>query len=703
MKKLKELILGHKNLSIALFCLLCIAVVWLVPFQNRQVVVDIYTQSEIEGTQLSVEMYNPEAFEPCAKIQTVAENGMISFNIDYEYVESQRISLVSDVTIQTEKMTVYSSYIDYKDYKAFEYSGDILYDENGLQSLTPQALDAIDNALNNVNYLRIVLTAIVVFAAFLFVLANCLVPKFGKFKAATVCLVLLLSVSLLAWFKIDGDSTAVINLLSFQISNGIIVALIVAFFDVLIIAALLSSENTKSAKCIIAVIYVSMLLFSGFKMLFYAEKVARTPDEAAHIGYVAYLEENDCIVPDFAEMEMIAQIEQTDSSMVFTFASGTVSYLGHPPLYYHLMKLTNTVSVSDDGMIYVNITEMRLYSMALALIALALIFYIGYSRIEKKPILHLLYATCATSVPMMLYGASGISNDSLCLLTVTATVLGLLRYSENKRNFGTYFLIALGIFATLMTKLTAGIMVALAGVIVFVASMIKQKSVKELIGWRFLCTLPLYLIPVAYYLLMYKEYGGFVVSILKLDPEYAHESVFYVDIGKRTSMGIIEYFHYYRECFFKSWTSVWSHFAFLKTDESWFSVQNIALITLWFAPLALLFKKVREKTPYSGLLLAGYAGIIATFVMQAVNGYQGFCTRGYTGGFQSRYYICAICIFALALAKLFEMAFNAFNREERYAQFLHKALNIAAIAFIGLLAYEDFIYFVAYFNDYIVF
>ncbi len=702
MKKLRELVCKHINIAVAAVTIVCIAVLWLLPFQNRQVIIDISANSEIEGTLLCVEMYNPNAYEPVCQIESVAKNGVISFRVDYEYLESERISLISDVAIDDVGMvSVYSSYIDYKDYLASQYSGCVLCDDNGMQSLTPQAMSAVENGINNTGYLRVILSAAIAFAGMLIIAARILSQKFGKFKAVTACMVLLAAALLLAWFKIDGDSTAVLTLLSVQMSNSAVVAATVVLFAVLIIAALLSSENSAVAKRVIAVIYATMLLFSGFKMLFYAEKVARTPDEIVHIAYVAYLEQNDCVVPDFAEMEMVAQIEETDSSMTLSFAQDTVSYLGHPPLYYHLMKLTDTVNVSDDGMIYVNITEMRLYSMSLVLLALVLMFYIGYTRIEKKPLLHLLYATACTSVPMMLYGASGISNDSLCLLTVTATVLGLLRYVENKRNFGTYLLIAVGIFATLMTKLTAGIMISFAGVIIFAASMIKQKSAKELISLRFLATLPLYLIAVVYYLVMYKEYGGFVVSILNLDPKYARESGFYIDVSNRTSMGIIEYAHYYRECFFKSWTSVWSHVSLLKEDDSWFSVQNIGLITLWFAPLGLLIKKFRKKIPYSGMLLAGYAGITLTFIMQAVNGYSGFCARGYTGGFQSRYYICAICIFALALAKLFEAAFNMLFVEERYAELLRKVITLSAIVFTSLLAYEDFIYFVAYFNNYI--
>lgn len=701
MKKFKEFIYKHINISIAVIALLCIAVSWIVPFQNKHIIIDLHVDKAYEGNLLSVEMYNPDAYEQTYRIDSIVKNGIISFRVDYDYINSQRISLISDVPIQnTDKMLVYSSYVDDKDSLVAELSGDVLTDD-GMPSLTAQALNTVESGINNTNYLRMILTAAIAYICAMIILVRVLTPKFGGFKVVLAAVVSLLSVIMLISFKLDGDSTAVLSMLSISMPNSYLVVGTTAFFAALVITALFSSENTKTANRVIIVIYTAMLLFSSFRMLFYAEKVARTPDEAAHIGYVAYLEQTDCVVPDFAEMELASTVAETDENMVLKFSPGSLCYLGHPPLYYQLMKLSGTVDVFDDGTIHADITGMRMFSMSFAFAAILLMFYIGYSRISKKPLLHLLYATVCTSVPMMLYGASGITNDTLTLLTVTVFVLGLLRYVENKKSFATYLLIAIGISATVMTKMTAGIMVILAGLIVFIGSMIKQKSFKELISKQFLLSVPVYLIPLAYCLMIYSTYGAFLVSIFKLNPEFARNTGFYVNVSSRPTMGIIEYSEYYKDRFFESWTGISSHIALLKTDDHWLSVQNFALISIWFIPLLLLIKKLRTNIPCSGMLLAGYAGILFTFFMQMDSAYSGFCTRGYMGGFQSRYYVCAICIFALATAKLFEAAFEKLHSEERYSEWIRRILTVVTIAFTGLLAYEDFIYFVAYFNNYL--
>ncbi|MBQ7131836.1 MAG: glycosyltransferase family 39 protein [Oscillospiraceae bacterium] len=701
MKIFKEFIYKHINISIAVIALLCIAASWIVPFQNKHIIIDLHVDKTYEGNLLSVEMYNPDAYEQTYRIDSIVKNGIISFRVDYDYINSQRISLISDVPIQNaDKMLVYSSYFDDKDYLVAELIGDVLGDD-GMQSLTAQALNTVQSGINNTNYLRMILTAAIAYICALIILVRVLTPKFGRFKVVLAAVVSLLSVIMLISFKLDGDSPAVLSLLSMSMPNSYLVVGTTAFFAALIITALFSSENTRTANRVIIVIYTAMLLFSSFRMLFYAEKVARTPDEAAHIGYVAYLEQTDCIVPDFAEMELASTVEETDENMVLKFSPGSLCYLGHPPLYYQLMKLSGTVDILDDGMIYADITGMRMFSMSFAFAAILLMFYIGYSRISKKPLLHLLYATVCTSVPMMLYGASGITNDTLTLLTVTVFVLGLLRYVENKKNFATYLLIAVGISATVMTKMTAGIMVILAGLIVFIGSMIKQKSFKELISRQFLLSVPVYLIPLAYCLMIYSTYGAFLVSIFKLNPEFARNTGFYVNVSSRPTMGIIEYSEYYKDRFFESWTGISSHIALLKTDSHWLSVQNFALISIWFIPLLLLIKKLRTNIHCSGMLLAGYAGILFTFFMQMDSAYSGFCTRGYMGGFQSRYYVCAICIFALAAAKLFEAAFEKLHSEERYSEWIRRILTVVTIAYTGLLAYEDFIYFTAYFNNYL--
>ena len=74
-------------------------------------------------------------------------------------------------------------------------------------------------------------------------------------------------------------------------------------------------------------IYLGMFAYSVGQVIFYMMYVGNTPDEAAHVSYIAYLMQTGKIIPDFSQMQMLSI-----SGFTAAFVDGTVNQLGHPPL-----------------------------------------------------------------------------------------------------------------------------------------------------------------------------------------------------------------------------------------------------------------------------------------------------------------------------------------------------------------------------------
>ncbi|WP_368252424.1 hypothetical protein, partial [Enterococcus sp. 2201sp1_2201st1_B8_2201SCRN_220225] len=286
--------------------------------------------------------------------------------------------------------------------------------------------------------------------------------------------------------------------LNVQPYNGKKIVYVILFgISLLIILALLVAKNYKASIVFSVIIYAVFLLFSVWRIDFYSTYVGRTPDETAHISYVSYLAENpEKIVPDFAKMKVGSK---TESGYLVTRDASPTNYLGHPPLYYKILALAGGVEKKDDGM-KLNYTRMHRLSILIGLTGLILCFYIGFTRIKTEPIYHVLFATLLTGPPTLLFGFSGITNDTLSFLTIAIALLGLLRFSENKRNYLTYFLIALGITASVLTKVTSGLIIIIAAILVLIVTIVKEKNLKAIFNLKFLASMPIYFCALFYFL-----------------------------------------------------------------------------------------------------------------------------------------------------------------------------------------------------------
>lgn len=499
-------------------------------------------------------------------------------------------------------------------------------------------------------------------------------------------------------------------------------------------------KEKEKYKHLIILIYAFAFRFFVYKMFFYSEYVGRFPDEMQHVAYIAYLEKENVIIPVFKDMKTFvnnstAHIDYNtelnskskNNTHEYTF-SNNLNYLGHPPLYYQIMRLSRAVQVNGNN-VTVDLFKLRLFNIALSALGMLLILYIGYTRIGKNVILHCLYTTIIISVPMLAFCCAGVNNDTLAFIGVPIFILGLLRFSEQKRNFNTFFIISLGVFISFMAKVSAGMIVLISLFIYVILIIVKEKNARFLISKKFLTTLPIYLVTMGYFLVVYHQTGSIQPSFAKLSPQGFYNSGFYVNVADRTHMNFSQYTVYFARNFLTTWTSIQSHFSLEKIGGA-ISMNTTAESLLLVLPIILIFQIKRDKRNSSIMLvlISLYFGLAITAITQWLRQYSQYTNiSGYLGGFQSRYYLCGIPAIALGVTfimkNLFEKSSKTSNVDERKSNvqyheitnnltlqcyetknsFIFKKLVLCIICliFICMLFYEDFIYFLIYFKDYL--
>lgn len=465
------------------------------------------------------------------------------------------------------------------------------------------------------------------------------------------------------------------------------------------------------------------MLFFIYKMMYYSSYVGRFPDEPQHIAYVAYLEQTHKIIPDFKDMTQLEKVGHDKSqNSAITIRNGyggtyvlgdKFNYLGHPPLYYHLLRLSGGVTV-ENGQISIHLFRLRLFSMGIACLALLLAFYIGLSRLGNNPFFHLLYATVCVSVPMLSYDCAGINNDTMSFLTVTIFTLGLLRFAERNRNYATYLLIGLGVFGAFMSKLTAGAIVLGTLGFYVIYLIFKEHSIRFIITPQFLSSLPFYLASAAYYLYVKHQTGSFQPDFRKLNPTQYYASGFYIAPENRTVvMDFKLYIQYFFNHFTATWVSIQSHIS-LNKPVYYYDIASIGLVAILILPVFIYFKRYsrRSENPIEPVVGTMYPAVAVVVFLQLYRAYKTFkYVSGYLGGFQSRYYLCCIVMFALGTVWVFKKLYgrdkprSVYARESTAAltatEVRHIVVNIVCVAYSALLIYEDFIYFVTNFTKYL--
>lgn len=410
------------------------------------------------------------------------------------------------------------------------------------------------------------------------------------------------------------------------------------------------------------IIYLVMLLYLLFMFWFcWKYLYLGSYDEMAHVSYVAYMQENFSFVPQFDKMYLLVPQNYVCSenyadcaSLVQTrgvFAgkwTDTVNYLLHPPLYYWIMAGLGAVT-QTAGVVSVNLDVLRLANMLLVLAGMLVFFYIGYSRIDQKyPCLHFMYAGCVATFPITAYLGVTVNNDNLSVLICAVYFLGMLRFVEEKKDVLTYTLIAVGITAAVLTKITTAVFLIVGAGVFLLLVVIQKRSVKNIFTKQFLWTLPIYGAACVYYLCQYAKFGMFQISLERLVPTevFRTYSIVYVEPAERMVLTVPEFVRYFVKSFLGQWTSAWKRSVGRLT-----SPHRIAFLLWWAVPGVMLFmynKNPQKKMMRNLFKGISFAVILAVF-MQFVKGYRAFYYTSGHAGTQSRYYACLLPIFLFML------------------------------------------------------
>lgn len=456
---------------------------------------------------------------------------------------------------------------------------------------------------------------------------------------------------------LEGRSIAYLNLIpgyrGFPYQLAIILILLVFLIALLInLWGIKTKISSRARRGICAADYAGVFIYAIAQFPVYVHYIGGFPDEEAHISYIAFLKKNQGWIPDFPSMQ-IYDTTSNPGTIDLSIGKG-FNYLGHPPLYYQLLRVIGRMSVNGNTVHY-SLNYLRMVSFAIGLLALALIFYIGFTRISKLPILHLLFALVVVSPPNLLYCMSGVNNDTLALLTVSIFVLGIIRFVEHRYNAYTYILIALGISASFLTKLTAGLIVGITGVAVLAYSLVSERHPRRVFKPAFWISFPVYFVPGIYFAMLFSRFHTLQPSYARMAySEYVHTD-FYSDILSRGEMGVWQFVTTLADNFIGTWYNLAGGTGIPRGDYPIYSIDRIAVISVLLLPLILFFAFKGQRI--ANYLKCGLFAMVCAFLLQSNNVYQSFMVNGRFGGYSSRYYLCGISILALSyvfiVSKLF--------------------------------------------------
>lgn len=457
----------------------------------------------------------------------------------------------------------------------------------------------------------------------------------------------------------------------------------------------------NSSKCI-QIIYIVSLFFFVARGIDYLKSEYLGPyDEMTQISYLTYLEEEKDIIPEFKNMTMLV-VAGTESEHIVQITAlqqntgifageitDTVCYLGHPPLYYILLSLLDTVTIEDD-IVYIDILDLRLFNFFIVVLAVALMFYIGYTRIEKDPKVHLLYAMIITSFPLLSYTSLTINNDNLTILTVAITMLGALRVYECKYDIKTYIIVAVGVCGTIMTKLTAGLIIVVAAVLMLIYKCFILKEKQCILNKNFFITLPIYILTLSYFVDVFLRYGTvqpYITDLVEFDV-FKHYPTFYEE-ELQNKLGFAGFIASFFSKFSTQWVSGQYSVNGVFLSEGQRNIIEFIWCGLWLVVLYYcigMFIKDNKKK-FLGFFSCG---IIATVTYQIFNAWGHYVDYGH-GATQSRYYICILFIMALMMVNVFENIIIKFGQKKTGEIICNILINAVSLMF---LYYGYVIYFV---------
>lgn len=458
-----------------------------------------------------------------------------------------------------------------------------------------------------------------------------------------------------------------------------------------------NTRKQKNNKIIIYCIYSILFTLFVFKMFFYANQMFEIPDSDAHLSYIIYMEKNeDKFIPAFEDMTLY-EIENSyveNNQIIYKMAETPMTcYLGHPPLYYKMMQLCNAVEIIDDGSVYLNATILSNVNIFLTAITMLVCLMIGYKFIEKHRgswCLHLFYVAICTSIPLYGYLGSAPNNDNLCNVGAVIFLCGLISYLEKGYSYKTFWLVALGIVISVMSKLTMGLIVVIVTFVFVIADILKERKLTIICNRYFLSSLPIYIGAVIYFLIIYNTYGAVQPAYQSfVSNEEFVSSQFYVVEEARVYMTFWQDVVHFFKGMLQTWCGTYN-VSYMLDRSSLIKIVHLAVIVMFFITGCKEFIDYIKKRGKSTNILTiafGLAIIIAT-LRQFVGHYTTYMIRGYTGGYQSRYYMPCIPVIAMGACQFVFMLKN--KLDSRQCTIGKLLLVIMSV----IVVYGDFLYFV---------
>ena len=267
--------------------------------------------------------------------------------------------------------------------------------------------------------------------------------------------------------------------------------------------------------------------------------------------------------------------------------------------------------------------------------------------------------------------------------------LGVISYFEEKYTAKTYWLIAIGIWISMFSKLTAGLIVLIVSLLVIVYDMYRTKKIELIFNRNFFLTLPVYLCVLVYFLKIYFVYGSFQPSYSIIAREEYLKSSFYVDESNRVSVLFEDLIKHFFGGIWQTWKATYNG-DFMVERNGVYAIGFVVILALFctkviYELIKLLRKEKREEVDIS---IFFWIAIIGTLFLHFITFVSSYKKTGYLGGYQARYYMPCIPIIALYASE--------------FVQFLYRKVDFLRINLIkGLVAclscwivYTDFVYFV---------
>ena len=454
-----------------------------------------------------------------------------------------------------------------------------------------------------------------------------------------------------------------------------------------------------------------MMALFLFKCFYYANVVEGTPDEQAHIGYILYEYQENKIIPVLEDRYQTGIVSE-DTGVYGRYLyrlkieEGNINYLRHPTLYYWIMAHIGGIEFIDETYAYVNILYFRYVNILMVVCGLLITFCMAYNRlcrVTDKVLPHWVFAAASVSVPMFAYVASGVSNDNLVYLGVVLFIAGALRYHEGHVNYTSYWLVGAGFFITMMSKLTAGLILVIALCVIVAADIVKNHKATIFCNRYFWSSVIFYLLVIAYYLAIYSRYGKIMPGLKDYGYEYFLVSSFYVEESERVTMTFMEYIPYYFRNFVYTWTILYGHTFWVNKSGL---AECLGYYILALLPVGWIIYSLKKKDKAAPLWAGLYLGLLAAVLLQFKNGWQSFVNNGYVGGYQARYYLVLVPFMAYASGAAFAASqpskdtrsvrkrMDADRTERARARIKGIIIPAAELAYIALLIYGDIIYYI---------